>query len=662
MKAKQWPHRWAERWAAALALLVLLPAAAQDAFTPSTTLRPFADEAALRAYFEPFAAERQRLEEARRRQEEEERRRRDEARRQWEARNPGQAYAPPLQPPPLALPAAPAAAAAPAGESITNTQTAGVDEGGIVKAHGQHLVILRRGRLFTVAIDRHRLAPVSTLDAFGPGLSPHGAWYDEMLVSGDTVAVIGFSYARGGTELGLFGIDDQGRLSHRGTWHLKSADYYSSRNYASRLVGSRLVLYAPIPISVHHADPLARLPALRRWQAGAGAADFRPIAPPTRIYRSDEPLQPQWGSIVLHSVVSCDLAQAELRCEASGVLGAWGRVFHVSPTAVYVWASQAGDGSRSVLLRLPLDGTAPSALKTQGSPIDQFSFLEQPDGWLNVLLRAQDRGDAMWGGERPDARLALLRVPVRSFGDGQASAPPGVYRPLPAPDPNGSLQNRYVGHHLLYGAGSGWLRPRPPVRARLQAVELHSGAATALELPHGVDRIEALGDDAMAIGSDGRDLHFSSVRLTSGPPALAHAWRRPDAAQAETRSHGFFYKPESPDAGLIGLPIRGGGQGAWRQLWEEPAGMLYLHNDRLRLTEVGSVQARPGVGRDDSCQASCTDWYGNARPVFIGGRVLALMGYEIVEAKVLEPGAGGARRLVELRRINFAPGSPDYRP
>src|SRR3984893_7212664 len=37
-------------------------------------------------------------------------------------------------------------------ESITNVQHAGVDEGGIVKAHGNHLVILRRGRLFTVSI------------------------------------------------------------------------------------------------------------------------------------------------------------------------------------------------------------------------------------------------------------------------------------------------------------------------------------------------------------------------------------------------------------------------------------------------------------------------------------------------------------------------------
>src|SRR6185503_1582332 len=54
-------------------------------------------------------------------------------------------------------------------ESITNVQHAGVDEGGIVKRHGDHLVILRRGRLFTVKIGDNDLSPVSAADAYGKG-------------------------------------------------------------------------------------------------------------------------------------------------------------------------------------------------------------------------------------------------------------------------------------------------------------------------------------------------------------------------------------------------------------------------------------------------------------------------------------------------------------
>jgi len=58
-----------------------------------------------------------------------------------------------------ATPAQPATLAK-EGESITNTQEAGVDEGGIVKLHGDHLVVLRRGRLFTVKIGDGALQPI----------------------------------------------------------------------------------------------------------------------------------------------------------------------------------------------------------------------------------------------------------------------------------------------------------------------------------------------------------------------------------------------------------------------------------------------------------------------------------------------------------------------
>jgi hypothetical protein len=47
------------------------------------------------------------------------------------------------------------------------------------------------------------------------------------------------------------------------------------------------------------------------------------------------------------------------------------------------------------------------------------------------------------------------------------------------------------------------------------------------------------------------------------------------------------------------------------------------------------------------------DWYGNSRPLFLRGRVFALMGYEIVEGRV----QGG--RIVEAHRVNFAPATMD---
>ena len=131
-------------------------------------------------------------------------------------------------------------------ESVTNIQHAGVDEGGIVKVHGNHLVILRRGRLFTVSIADGHLEPVSAVDAFSPDIDPSYTWYDEMLISGNTVVVIGYSYERGGTEANLFHINPAGELTYQSTYQLRSNDYYSSRNYASRLIGTKLIFYTPL--------------------------------------------------------------------------------------------------------------------------------------------------------------------------------------------------------------------------------------------------------------------------------------------------------------------------------------------------------------------------------------------------------------------------------
>ncbi len=514
-----------------------------------------------------------------------------------------------------------AAAPAAAADSITNVQHAGVDEGGIVKAHGEHLVILRRGRLFTVSI--HDLKPVSAVDAYGPGVDPRGAWYDEMLVSGSTVAVIGYSYARAGTEIGLFEISPAGRLAYKATYHLRSNDYYSSRNYASRLIGSKLVFYTPLYLNPWRGDPFEQFPALRKWGSGE---PFKRIAPATRIYRSDEPLDP-WQGVALHTVSVCDLAKGELECESTAVLGPVGRVFYVSPSSVYVW------NVKSALFRIPLDGGAPSALKVAGSPIDQFSFLED-GGFLNVLVRAGGRGEAMWASERRGGELSLLRVHLGAFSDGRDAAPQKSYQALPSPSGGRALQNRFVGSYLLYGSET------------LFAARTTDGSSFGIPLRHGVDRLEALGGDAVAIGADGKDLHFTSLRLAPYPAAAGH-YRRENAAQGETRSHGFFYSERDR---LLGLPIIGGAQHALRhQLRHTSASVLYLSTQSLNFTEIGTLDARPERTGDDSCRASCADWYGNSRPLFIRGRVFALMGYEIVEGSV------AGNRIAEVNRASFAP-------
>ena len=546
--------------------------------------------------------------------------------------------------------AAPAAkAVAEAEESVTNVQHAGVDEGGIVKVHGDHLVVLRRGRLFTVAIGDGSLKAISAVNAFGPEINPQDTWYDEMLVSGNTVVVIGYSYERGGTEVGLFEINNNGRLSYRSTYHLRSNDYYSSRNYASRLIGSKLIFYTPIYLNLYASDPFQSFPAVRKWHKGAKPNEFRHIVSANRVYRPQTEFTADYAT-AMHTVTVCDLANGGFDCQATSVIGPSSRVFYVSPDAVYVWARSWGrsGADKALVFRMPLDGSGPSALRASGSPIDQFSFLQSDDQHLNVLVRSDAKGDGMWSAEVTQGDVALMRIPIMTFSDGSELVPASSYRRLAKPE-GYMFQNRFVGDYLLYGTGTGWGYPqKDATQKKLYIVNWIAGNSHQLPLPHGVDRIEQLGSDAVIVGTDGKDLHFSSVKLNSWPEVISR-YTHKGVSQGETRSHGFFYKPDSDSSGTLGLPVTVPGRPGYKQLFENSAAILFLKNDSLHFREIGELGSEPDKAVDDKCRASCVDWYGNARPLFLRGRVFALLGYEIVE------GALDTGRMREVRRINFGP-------
>lgn len=535
-------------------------------------------------------------------------------------------------------------------DSITNTQVAGVDEGGIVKTFGDHLVILRRGRLFTVRVGDNSLRPVSTVNAYPPGIDPSGDWYDEMLVSGNTVVVVGYSYSRGGTELNLFDISQKGGLSYRSTYHLRSNDYYSSRNYASRLIGSKLIFYTPQYLG-YREDPMSGFPAIRKWHKGAREDEFRPVVSATNVYRpnvSDDRV----SADALHTVTVCDLAASEFTCKGTAVLGAAGRVFYVSQRSVYVWTTdwRYRNGSYkvdSMLYKMPLDGSAPQALGVAGAPIDQFSFNESDGEQLSVLVKSDGRGETMWNSEYSIGETSLLRVKPDAFSDGSSAASIDDYRSLPKVE-GYTMQNRFVGDYVLYGSGNGWGPHTSKTTTPLYAVNWKTASVHYLNVQHSVDRIEQLGRAAIVVGIGGKDLYFTPIKLGKRPDVREPYIRR-NASQGELRSHGFFYKPDDENNGILGLPIAREGRAGYRHLVESSAAILFIRNSGLVFDQIGELEAR-NTSANDGCRASCVDWYGNARPIFLRGRIFALLGYEIVEGR-LDDG-----RISELRRVNYSPG------
>ena len=155
----------------------------------------------------------------------------------------------------------------PANPEITNNQKAGVDEGGIVKQIGNFLVVLQDGRLFVTDI----------LPGGAPGLkltdradvyrsSAEDTWYDEMLVSGRTILVTGYSYDENASEFTVLTLGDDGKVARQATFYISSDDYYSGSNYASRMIDGKLVIHTPIYTSCQGWWDTFDPPEIREWR------------------------------------------------------------------------------------------------------------------------------------------------------------------------------------------------------------------------------------------------------------------------------------------------------------------------------------------------------------------------------------------------------------
>lgn len=551
--------------------------------------------------------------------------------------------------------------------SITNNQVGGVDEGDIVKISGDVLVILRRGRLFTVTTADGDLRPVDWIDATPPGISPEDySWFDEMLVADGWVAVIGYSYERDGTDIIRFRINGRGDLTYVDSHRLASNDYYSSRNYASRLIGDQLIVYSPQYVE-RDEDPFDLLPTLARMH-GVGETQIRPLLRPEEIHIAPDLAPGRTPRMdTIHTVTRCDLTARVFACRATAILGPEGRSFYVAPEAVYLWITHyewpVGDSlPASMVYRIPLDGAQPQAARTRGAPVDQFSFLEDPDsGMLHVLVVSEGGGDAMWRPEFADGRAALLSLPLSRFSDGRADVEDGDYRLLPpGPDNGRFLQNLFVGRHLLYTDSFWtWRADRTEASASLLTIVPLSGEiVTTHLLDSWVERIEQMGRDALVV-TRGDDVTFHTVALEPDQPdqrrtrlpRIVDSYVMPGTRGAETRSHAFFYRPDADsldgEFGVLGLPVvREYPEGG--ELIDEAADLAFLRRGNNLVRLLGTLDSRPELQRDDRCVVSCFSWYGDARPIFVGDRIFALLGYELVE------GRQEGRTIREIRRVNFA--------
>lgn len=594
----------------------------------------------------------------------------------------------------------------PASPSITNNQKSGVDEGDIVKLIGRHLVILQDGRLFSVDLGEAKGAMrvagrTNVYDNAGDD-----AWYDEVVVNGDLVAVLGYSYARDASEITVMRLRKDGGFTRLDKFFINSEDYYDEDNYATRLIDNNLVLYTPIDLYW-----AARNGALPEWPVIRRAADYgkdgepqgdgRPLLAATDIYKpAQTTLRP-----VLHAVTVCPLGRGgPTACRTRGVIGPWDREYYVSKDAAYLWIEDGGfdaadliskrggceklprverRGLLSAAYRIPISGRRAGFLRVNGKPFNQFS-LDTSDKEFRALLsdvipEQCNDDDAPWS--EVDYSTAYFSTPLNSFT--ASGSRPALDRYVETPGPGYDVENRFTETHVVYGARSDWTSYPPeaedgPQSSQAVAVPVANPRAfTQLSLPHEVIRIERAGDAIVLTGyRDPSGLYVSILDLRAAPK-IAGTEILTGRYETEGRSHAFNSLVAADGSGLMGLPTATLETEAGRWWWRsETSDVSFLSiGADLAPSGIGSLNATPvAPSRDDldgdgdidaddktppapsgyACEVSCVDWYGNSRPIFIGDRVFALSGFELIE------GAVTGDRIIEVARIDVTkPAAPD---
>lgn len=537
-------------------------------------------------------------------------------------------------------------------------------EGGeISQVVGGRLYVLQRGRLFAFRITAGAPVLVRSMSAFAPGMRVEGEVYSKILIHGDRL-YIASEGGRRGPSLAVFDIGGSHAPRYLATYRLSPAGAWSFGT-TFEIRGDHLVHYSVFSKGWHEDDALASIQNL--ILAKSGSADPRDVAITTE--RHSYHSMRSWGppeDATIHVLTSCDLSAPEFACRSTVVAAPWPASVQLTVDAEYVWTEgphlatrgspTAGvwDSTPAELIRIPLDGAPPSSVSIPGSPITSSPIRFDDRGSLELFMMRDTMPGVSSELYYPRARgnNEMLRIPLTAFGDGSGAAPTTDYWPLR--DGTSERIAAVVGGDTMYHALRPGYAEGEAESAGVSARALkHLGTESPgawLSLTHPPDRLEMMGGDIVATGFRGRAGALSTIRrgTMSGATLRFSLDSSTGAAEHSARS---FYLPLGPDSGLIALSVRGA-IGERPARWVEGrAAIIFIRKVRGSLTLLGRVQSHLDSATATPCSISCTDWYSDSRAILANGRILVILGYELVEVDLRHG------RLRELSRQNFEPPS-----
>lgn len=518
-----------------------------------------------------------------------------------------------------------------------------VDNAGrLWQRRGSQLLLLQRNRLFSLDLGdaaNPRLELLASVSAHPPG-GPETLRYEELLVRGEQVILVGYDFEAQALTLTLFRCDAAGQWSHRASYQLRAFAYRPPRVALSRLLDRFLVLYVPVHLvgGENAGDLIESLPVLGELKEGK-VSGWRNL-----IKRGDI-RRPVMGSLdpVLHTMLRCDLESEDFKCESRTLLAPATKLAYASRTALYFLSDPAEAGSYSCaepksypytqLYRFPIDDAEPGVVALEGLPADSFAVHEEANRVYALLRRRAPSASCPAAAQEYEARLA--RIPLDSFSLKPNALGEMGYDLLNESAPE-ALTSRFVEGSLLFAAQT------PDAASPLQSYPYpEGGMLRALPNESVVEALLPFAGRALLVGRNDATLQAAlwpldaaaasskvDLPLAEYDDAPVFAWANRAAAMPEGLALAglALLRPEDQ------VPEQGSAEVRW----------LGARGGELEL--LATTRAMPTFAQD-SCGPHCFPWFANLRVFFDDGRIFATLGYEVVELALQ------GDDLVELRRL-----------
>ncbi len=521
-------------------------------------------------------------------------------------------------------------------DSGTNNQESGVDEGGLAKRSGDHLFILRNDYLHVLRVV-HEGEPVleyrSRLSVLEKGEQDE-AWYDEILVHDRDVILVGFNYEEDASELLHFRMDGSGQLTRLGRYAIRSSDYFSGENYATRIVGDELVFV----ISLRLETGLDR--AWPSWKRrDIPTSEWKPLLESGDVFLpivvAEDP--------VLSTVLTCPIAEglALEHCRARAIIAPDTGTHYVTGNAVYLAVSEwppefYRDITTSVMdvdrywaarhqrwtsiYRFPFElEQAVTVARIDGKIDDQFQFKERN----GVLFAA---GELTYDDNDDDQNLRS-EVHLRRIEASDFSVQPSGLAPLVS-----STRRETMLAAMRFDDERLWMSFESPEdgRTELHVAPLDGTPGRSLALGFYAYRLQPVGDGMIAMNSWAPPATIAYLRDT-GEMLHLDAKSLPSFEIDADRSQAFNFRGMGEFGMLMTVPVDASSDR--HDLAERRSDFAFLGLKNDRLTEIGvlDMQAFP---QRQGCGNGCDDWYGDARAIPVDGRWIFLSGDLVVEAEL----------------------------